>query len=129
MRDIRPFCTQRAVDDISGKIRNLTRMKKTKRLWLSVQCKLTEQFLKVNLPSFHLATLERHTSETFLPACRFNYVGGMSEGGAPLTKGELLVALDRCCDLCPCRVRNRSLSRLARKGKEFLQSCSVAVDR
>jgi hypothetical protein len=52
----------------------------------------------------------------------------MSEGGAPFTKGELLAALERSRDLCSCRViiRNRLLSRLARKGKEFLQSCSVA---
>jgi len=71
MRDIRPFCIQRALDDISGKIRNLTRLKKTERVWLNVQYKITEQLLKVNLPCFHLASLERHTSQKFLPACRF----------------------------------------------------------
>jgi len=52
----------------------------------------------------------------------------MSEGGAPFTKGELIAGLEMSRDLCPCRViiRNRLLSRLARKGKKFYQSCSVA---
>jgi hypothetical protein len=63
-----------------------------------------------------------------LPVVSTNSVGGMSEGGAPFTKGELLAALGRSRDLCPCRVfiRNRLLSLLARKGKEFLQACTVA---
>ena len=55
-------------------------------------------------------------------------VGGMPEEGAPFTKDELLAALESCRGLCLGRVsiRNRMLSRLARTGKEFLQSCTFA---